>query len=156
MPSLILVAPSLVIGGRCGAVDNELHCPQQQSHQPSSCHGVLHLARPAAQGASHRRGESGKQSGEKGTSSVDVVKCNNTTICIAHTHLQMESKLHDHPCKKAGIMLEAEFAEAMDNLVPLVPDTLCKRLFMQGLAQVQEAGQGRRETLPTRRLACIL
>ena len=57
-------------------------------------------------------------------------------------------------------MLEVEFAEAMDSLVPLVPDLLCRRLFMQSLAQLQGVGQGagqtKRETVPIRRLACIL
>ena len=53
-------------------------------------------------------------------------------------------------------MLEVEFAEAMDSLLPLLPDQLCRRLFMQSLSQLrEEEGQSHRETVPTKRLACI-
>lgn len=53
-------------------------------------------------------------------------------------------------------MLEVEFAKAMDSLLPLLPDQLCRRLFMQSLSQLQEKeGQSHRETVPTKRLACI-
>lgn len=74
----------------------------------------------------------------------------------------MESKLVDHPCKRPGTMLEMEFAEAMDSLVSLVPDRLCHHLFMQGLAAMasveeeSDATGKKRETMPTKRLACIL
>ena len=53
-------------------------------------------------------------------------------------------------------MLEVEFAEAMDSLLPLLPDQLCRQLFMQSLSQLREKeGQIHRTTVPTKRLACI-
>lgn len=66
-------------------------------------------------------------------------------------HLQLESRLNDHPCRQPGSMLEGEFAEVLEQLVPLVPDHLLHRLFLQSRAQLQES----RETTPTKRLACI-
>lgn len=62
----------------------------------------------------------------------------------------------EHPCNKPGVMLEVEFAEAIEGLVPLVSDQLCRRLFLQSLVQYQEDNQSNRETLPIQRLACIL
>ena len=55
-------------------------------------------------------------------------------------------------------MLEVEFAEAAESIVPFVSDQLCRRMFLQSLAQMQEVGgaSSRRETLPIKRLACIL
>ena len=69
---------------------------------------------------------------------------------------QLESRLLDRPSRHTGSMLEVEFAEAMDCLLPLLPDQLCRRLFMQSLSQLrEEEGQSHRETVPTKRLACI-
>ena len=70
--------------------------------------------------------------------------------------LQLEGKLMEHPCNKPGVMLEVEFAEAIEGLVPLVSDQLCRRLFLQSLVQYQEDNQSNRESLPIQRLACIL
>ncbi len=69
----------------------------------------------------------------------------------------------DHPCKHPGTMLEVEFAEVMDSLVSLVPDRLCRHLFIQGLASTGSSAEGEgeeagptKEMMPMKRLACIL
>lgn len=61
-----------------------------------------------------------------------------------------------HNDSKPGVMLEVEFAEAISGIVPQVSDQLCRRLFLQSLAQYQEGDESSRETLPIKRLARIL
>ncbi len=55
-------------------------------------------------------------------------------------------------------MLEVEFAEAVDNLVSLVSDQLCRHLYLQSMAQLHEEENSHktRKTLPIKRLSCIL
>lgn len=55
-------------------------------------------------------------------------------------------------------MLEVEFAEAVDNLVSLVSDQLCRHLYLQSLVQLQdiESSHQTRKALPIKRLSCIL
>ena len=60
------------------------------------------------------------------------------------------------PTNKPEGMLEAEFAEAMEGLVPTVSDQLCKHLFLQCLMQYQADHNTRREHLPVKKLSCIL
>lgn len=71
---------------------------------------------------------------------------------------QFESQLSEQPCRSSGSMLEVEFAEAVDNLVSLVSDQLCRHLYLQSLAQLQEeeGSHKTRKTLPIKRLSCIL
>ena len=70
--------------------------------------------------------------------------------------LQLESKLVEEPCCVIGCMLETEFAEAMEKLVPTASDVLCHRLFLQSLLLFQDKNDSSRQTLPTKNLACIL
>ncbi len=69
---------------------------------------------------------------------------------------QLEGKLMEVPTNKPEGMLEAEFAEAMEGLVPTVSDQLCKHLFLQCLMQYQADHNTRREHLPVKKLSCIL
>lgn len=69
---------------------------------------------------------------------------------------QMELKLQEYPSRKPGGMMEAEFAETMAGLVPLTPDHLCHRLYMQSLAHIHPTDGTTVDTVPVKRLACIL
>ena len=60
------------------------------------------------------------------------------------------------PTSKPGGMLEAEFAEAVEGLVPKVSDQLCKHLFLQCLAQHQLEQSSKKQYLPVKKLSCIL
>ena len=62
----------------------------------------------------------------------------------------------EQPSNKPGGMLEAEFADAMEGLVPTISDQLCKHLFLQSLVQYQADNSTRREHLPVKKLSCIL
>lgn len=70
--------------------------------------------------------------------------------------IQLESRLAEQPCHTIGCMLEAEFAEAIEKLVPENTGLLGHRLFFQSLYSLQEKTNSNRQTLPTRNLACIL
>ena len=67
----------------------------------------------------------------------------------------MEAHLNDQQTRSSGSMTESEFAEAMLSLCPTAPDHLQHCLFGQSLAQLKERGR-ENESVPTRRLACIL
>ena len=68
----------------------------------------------------------------------------------------MEAKLQEYPSRKPEGMQEVEFAEAMTRLVPLTPDHLCRRLYMQSLASTFSGDGVTDDTVPAKRLACIL
>ena len=56
-------------------------------------------------------------------------------------------------------MLEAEFAEAMEKIIPSFNgtlDLLSHQLFLQSLVTYQEKTDSNQQTLPIRNLACIL
>lgn len=83
-----------------------------------------------------------------------------TLLVIRHRepHItELDARLQEAPSRKTGSMLEVEFAEAAESIVPFVSDQLCRRMFLQSLAQMQEVGgaSSRRETLPIKRLAYI-
>ena len=66
--------------------------------------------------------------------------------------------MSEQPCRDSGGMLEVEFAEAVDSLVPVISDQLSRHLFLQSLVQLQdiESSHQTRKTLPIKRLSCIL
>lgn len=61
----------------------------------------------------------------------------------------------EHPCRRLGSMMEVEFAEVMEGLVPVASYQLSRWLYLQTMVHVKE-NEGKRETLPIKRLACIL
>jgi len=61
----------------------------------------------------------------------------------------------EHPASKPGGMLEAEFADAMEGLVPTASDQLSKHLFLQCLAQFRTDNKTKRAHLPVKKLSCI-
>ena len=69
---------------------------------------------------------------------------------------QLESRLAEQPCHAIGSMLEAEFADAIEKLIPENTGLLGHRLFFQSLYSLQEKTNSNRQTLPIRNLACIL
>lgn len=69
--------------------------------------------------------------------------------------LQLEGELMEQPCHVFGCMAEAEFADAMEKIVPGNFDLLSHQLFLQSLL-AQESSNSNRQTLPTKNLACIL
>ena len=78
-------------------------------------------------------------------------------IVTISTFIQFESQLSEYHSRSSGSMLEVEFAEAVDGLVSLVSDQLCRHLFLQSLAQLQDSenSQQTRKTLPIKRCSCI-
>ena len=69
--------------------------------------------------------------------------------------LQLEEQLMEQPCHVLGCMAEAEFADAMEKIAPGNLDLLSHRLFLQSLL-AQESSNSIKQTLPTKKLACIL
>jgi hypothetical protein len=74
---------------------------------------------------------------------------------VVHTHVQLEGHLTEQPCGAVGCMVEAEFADAMEKIVPGNSDSLSHQLFLQSLSS-QESSDSSKRTLPIKNLACIL
>lgn len=77
-------------------------------------------------------------------------------LCDVSDYWQLEGKLVEQHCRFIGCMMEAEFAEAMEKIVPGNSDLLSHRLFLQGMLSFEEESNSSRQTLPIRNLACIL